>query len=177
MFCEKKWWQARRGCTLSCRQLCYSNKVSVQACDFSVQTELENLSYWVWHFFHISKDVGTLADDYARFGFMETAGQFKHAIGNILSKDWKTSVLLSSKSSRVTPHHKHVMPQTLTNTFVYFYNVQMYSKAVNSYNVMILRFIFTVYVHILPAYIYVYFVALRGQRMVSDPLEQEVQQL
>lgn len=42
---------------------------------------------------------------------------------------------------------------------------------------MILRFIFTVYMHILPAYIYVYFVVLRGQRMVSDPLEQEVQQL
>lgn len=36
---------------------------------------------------------------------------------------------------------------------------------------MILRFIFTIYVHSLPAYIYLYFVALRGQRMVSDPLE------
>lgn len=102
---------------------------------------------------------------------MEMAGWFKHALGNILSKDWKASVLLSSKSSQVTPCHKHVMPQTPTNTFVYFHNVQIYWKAINSDDVMILRFIFTIYVHSLPAYIYLYFVALRGQRMVSDPLE------
>lgn len=37
-------------------------------CDFSVKTELANLSYWVWHFFHVSKDVGTLADGYVDSG-------------------------------------------------------------------------------------------------------------